>query len=131
MSGSGTPNRNQVEEQLHLQLSQKELIRTSCYYIPGGGCRPDPQPDRHAGAGLVYLRLDDTTSRMTSSGTPSRNQVEHLRRLDDPEDNTEDNLDWLDLRYIDDSEDDLAVSLVKSGLAKKILGKDNVTSGAA
>ena len=86
---------------------------------------------------LFVLRLDDTTSRMTGSGTPSRNQVEHLRRLDDPEDNTEDNLDWLDLRYIDngedddDSEDDLAVSLVKSGLAKKILGKDIVTSGAA
>ena len=64
-------------------------------------------------------------------------QVEHLRRLDDPDDNTEDNLDWLDLRYIDngetddDSEEDLATSLVKSGLAKKILGRDDVTSGAA
>ena len=86
---------------------------------------------------LFALRLDDTTSRMSGSGTPSRNQVEHLRRLDDPEDNTEDNLDWLDLRYIDngedddDSEEELAVSLVKSGLAKKILGKDIVTSGAA
>ena len=63
--------------------------------------------------------------------------MEHLRRLDDPDDNTEDNLDWLDLRYIDngetddDSEEDLATSLVKSGLAKKILGRDDVTSGAA
>ena len=86
---------------------------------------------------LFVLRLDDTTSRVTGFGTPSRNQVEHLRRLDDPDDNTEDNLDWLDLRYIDngedddDSEEELAVSLVKSGLAKKILGKDIVTSGAA
>ena len=63
--------------------------------------------------------------------------MEHLRRLDDPDDNTVDNLDWLDLRYIDngetdnDSEEDLATSLVKSGLAKKILGRDDVTSGAA
>ena len=86
---------------------------------------------------LFVLRLDDTTSRVTGFGTPSRNQVEHLRRLDDPDDNTEDNLDWLDNRYIDngedddDSEEELAVSLVKSGLAKKILGKDIVTSGAA
>ena len=86
---------------------------------------------------LFALRLDDTTSRMSGSGTPSRNQVEHLRRLDDPEDNTEDNLDWLDLRYIDDggddedSEEELVVTLVKTGLAKKILGRDNVTSGAA
>ena len=61
----------------------------------------------------------------------------HQRRLDDPEDNTEDNLDWLDLRYIDDgeddddSEDDLAMSLVKSGVARKGLGWDNVTPGAA
>ena len=53
MSGSGTPSRNQVEEQLRLQVSQGELIRTSCYYIPGGECRPDPQPDRHAGEGFV------------------------------------------------------------------------------
>ena len=86
---------------------------------------------------LFVLRLDDTTSRMTGSGTPSRNQVEHLRRLDDPDDYTEDNLDWLDGRYIDDggddddSEEELAMSLVKSGLAKKILGQDNVTSRAA
>ena len=86
---------------------------------------------------LFVLRLDDTTSRVTGFGTPSRNQVEHLRRLDDPDDYTEDNLEWLDNRYIDDGEDDddseeeLAVSLVKSGLAKKILGKDIVTSGAA
>ena len=86
---------------------------------------------------LSVLRLDDTASRVSSFGGPSRNQVEHLRRLDDPDDYTEDNLDWLDGRYIDDGEDDddseeeLAVSLVKSGLAKKILGKDIVTSGAA
>ena len=72
-----------------------------------------------------------------------RNQIAMLERalfalqLDGPEDDTEDDLSWLNLRYIDDgeddddSEDDLAVSLVKSGLAKKILGKDNVTSGAA
>ena len=53
MSGSGTPSRNQVEEQLRLQVSQGELIRTSCYYIPGGECRPDPQPDRRAGEGFV------------------------------------------------------------------------------
>ena len=81
---------------------------------------------------LFALRLGGSTN----SG-PSSNQVEHLRRLDDPEDNTEDNLDWLDLRYVDDgegdddSEDDLAMSLVKSGVAKKSLGWDNVTSGAA
>ena len=81
---------------------------------------------------LFALRLGGSTN----SG-PSSNQVEHQHRLDDPEDNTEDNLDWLDLRYVDDgeddddSEDDLAMSLVKSGVAKKILGWDNVTSGAA
>ena len=86
---------------------------------------------------LFVLQLDDTTSRVTGFGAPSRNQVEHLRRLDDPDDYTEDNLDWLDGRYIDeggdddDSEEELAVSLVKSGLAKKILGRDNVTSRAA
>ena len=38
---------------------------------------------------LVALRLGGSTN----SG-PSSNQVEHQRRLDDPEDNTEDNLDW-------------------------------------
>ena len=86
---------------------------------------------------LFVLQLDDTTSRVTGFGAPSRNQVEHLRRLDDPDDHTEDNLDWLDLRYIDDggddedSEEELVVTLVKTGLAKKILGRDNVTSGAA
>ena len=86
---------------------------------------------------LFVLRLDDTTSRATGFGAPSRNQVEHLRRLDDPDDYTEDNLDWLDGRYIDDggddddSEEELAVSLVKSGLAKKILGRDSVTSRAS
>ena len=86
---------------------------------------------------LFVLRLDDTTSRVTGFGAPSRNQVEHLRRLADPDDHTEDYLDWLDLRYIDDggddedSEEELVVTLVKTGLAKKILGRDNVTSGAA
>ena len=45
---------------------------------------------------LFVLQLDDTTSRVTGFGAPSRNQVEHLRRLDDPDDYTEDNLDWLD-----------------------------------
>ena len=72
---------------------------------------------------LFTLRLDDTTSSGSSS-----DQVEHLRRLDDPEDNTEDIDDGED---DDDSEDDLAMSLVKSGVAKKILGWDVVTSGAA
>ena len=81
---------------------------------------------------LFTLRLDDTTSSGSSS-----DQVEHLRRLDDPEDNTEDILGWLNLRYVDngedddDSEDDLAMRLVKSGVAKKILGWDVVTPGAA
>ena len=92
---------------------------------------------------LFVLRLDDTTSRVTGFGAPSRNQVEHLRRLDDPDDHTEDNLDWLDLRYIDngedddDSEDDLGgpgvtiKSLVVALLANKTLDEDSVTSGAA
>ena len=86
---------------------------------------------------LFVLQLDVTTSRVTGFGAPSRNQVEHLRRLDGPDDYTEDNLDWLDGRYIDDggddddSEEELAVSLVKSGLAKRILGRGNVTSRAA
>ena len=60
---------------------------------------------------LFALGLDDTTSRVTCFGAPSRNQVEHLRRLGDPE--------------------ELVVTLVKAGLAKKILGRANVTSGAA
>ena len=60
---------------------------------------------------LSVLRLGDTTSRVSNFGGPSRNQVEHLRRLGDPE--------------------ELVVTLVKAGLAKKIRGRDNVASGAA
>ena len=60
---------------------------------------------------LSVLRLGDTTSRVTNIGGPIRNQVEHLRRLGDPE--------------------ELVVTLVKAGLAKNILGRANVTSGAA
>ena len=51
---------------------------------------------------IFTLRLGATTSRRSGAS----NQVEHLRRLDDPDDNTEDNLDWLDLRYIDNGEAD-------------------------
>ena len=85
---------------------------------------------------IFTLRLASTTSMRSAAS----DQMEHLRRLDNPNDNTEDNLDnldWLDLRYIDngetddDSEEDLATSLVKLGLAKKIQGCDDVTSGAA
>ena len=81
---------------------------------------------------LFALRLGGSTG----SG-PSSNQVEHQRRLDDPEDSAEDNLDWLDLRYTgdgeddDDSEDDLAMILVKSGVAREGQSWDNVTPGAA
>ena len=69
---------------------------------------------------LFALRLGGSTN----SG-PSSNQVEHLRRLDDPEDNAEDDLGWLDLRYVDDgedddeSEDDLAIVWSSRGLPRR------------
>jgi hypothetical protein len=78
MSGTGTPSRNQVEEQLRLQVSRGELIRTSCYYIPGGECRHDPQPDRRAGedfvcpqAKKILGREDVTTGGSLSAPEPA------------------------------------------------------------
>ena len=64
-------------------------------------------------------------------------------QLNDPVDDPEDELSWLNLRYIDDGEDDddseddlggpivTIKSLVMAGLAKKIPGEDSVTPGAA
>ena len=78
-----------------------------------------------------------------------RNRIAMLERalfalqLDDPEDDTEDDLSWLNLRYIDDGEDDddseddlggpgvTIKSLVVALLANKTLDEDSVTSGAA
>ena len=78
-----------------------------------------------------------------------RNRIATLERalfalqLSDPEDDPEDELSWLNLRYIDDGEDDddseddirgpgvTIKSLVMAGLAKKSPGEDSVTSGAA
>ena len=60
---------------------------------------------------MSALRLRDITNGVTDFGVPDHNQVEHLRWQGDPE--------------------ELAVTLVKAGLAKRIKGQDNVASGAA
>ena len=63
---------------------------------------------------MSALRLRDIANGVTDFGVPDHNQVEHLRWQGDPEDPEE-----------------LAVTLVKAGLAKRIKGQDNVASGAA
>ena len=60
---------------------------------------------------MSALRLRDIANGVTDFVVPNHNQVEHLRRRGDPE--------------------ELAMTLVKAGLAKRIKGRDNVASGAA
>ena len=60
---------------------------------------------------MAALRLRDIANGGGDIVDPSHTQVEHLHQRNDPE--------------------ELAVTLVRAGLAKKIGGRDNVASGAA